>query len=71
MGRLHSAFCICSGSVAFSLNSLLTYIIFITRGSSVGKYKHLLFLYTLSAAIYASNQIVTAAVSCPIFCSSL
>ena len=54
-----SLFC---GCLALSFNSLLGYVILTTRSSLIGKYQHLLFLYTLSAAIFAAGQILTAGV---------
>lgn len=53
---------ITSGCLALILNILLAGIILTTRCRYIGKYKWLLFLYTVSAAIYALIQIFIAGV---------
>lgn len=58
-----------SGSLALCFNALLACIILTTKCFYIGKYKYLLFLYTISAVMYSIAQITTAGVSPQDICS--
>lgn len=60
--RWRSTLCLISGSCALAFNLLLAYFILTVRCSYIGKYKWLLFLYTLSAMVNATAQILTLGV---------
>lgn len=58
--------CLIFGSCAFSFNLLLAFIILSVKCAHIGKYKWLLFLYSLSAMFSGIAQLLIMPV-CPLF----